>query len=314
MKKKLLELLLCPRCRNDLSLNAVREAFGEIETGNLVCTECRTIYPIVRFIPRFVHSDKYTESFSYEWQSYPKLQYGKESERVFKMKTGVDLRELKDKLVLDVGCGSGRFLDVVSRSGAEAVGFDMSYSVDEAFRNIGLRRNVHLIQADILNSPIRDQSFDLVYSIGVLHHTSDTKLSFLTLPRLLKRGGTVAVWVYVKWQQIGDPYVHVSESTTKLYRKFSTRLPRKILHLLCYAAVAHYHFKRLPVLGRFLGLVLVTSEHPDWRWRVLDTLDWYSPKYQFRHTNGEVLEWFKEAGLENVRALSFPVSVTGRRA
>jgi len=46
----------------------------------------------------------------------------------------------------------------------------------------------------------------------------------------------------------------------------------------------------------------------DWRWRVLDTFDWYSPRYQSWHTHHEVFGWFKENGLEQVEVLAPSVS------
>jgi SAM-dependent methyltransferase len=290
-----------------------KETCGEIEAGNLICGKCQRVFPIVRSIPRFVGSDEYAKNFTYEWRAYPTLQYGKESEEVFQTKTGFDVLQLDGKLVLDVGCGSGRFLDVVSRFGAEAVGFDLSYSVDAAFEAIGRRRNVHLVQADLFRPPFKDGSFDLVYSIGVLPSTPSPQVAFSMLPKLLKRGGTVAVWVYVKWQQSGDGSTRIRESTTKLYRKITTRLPMRFLHHLCYASIPLYHLKRPPIIGTLLSLALVTSSHPNWKWRVLDTFDWYAPKYQFRHTSTEVTQWFREAGLTDVRILAFPVSVSGRR-
>ena len=48
-----------------------------------------------------------------------------------------------------------------------------------------------------------------------------------------------------------------------------------------------------------------------WRWRVLDTFDWYSPRYQSWHTHHEVFGWFKENGLEQVEVLAPSVSQIG---
>jgi hypothetical protein len=50
---------------------------------------------------------------------------------------------------------------------------------------------------------------------------------------------------------------------------------------------------------------------PDWRW--LDTFDWYSPQFQWKHTYDEVRRWFREAGLVELAEGPFPVSVRGVR-
>jgi hypothetical protein len=42
------------------------------------------------------------------------------------------------------------------------------------------------------------------------------------------------------------------------------------------------------------------STHPDWRIRVCDTFDWYSPQFQWHHTEEEVEEWFKERGMKEI--------------
>ena len=59
--------------------------------------------------------------------------------------------------------------------------------------------------------------------------------------------------------------------------------------------------------------ILESSDHPRWRWRVLDTFDWYAPRYQWRHRYPEVAAWFREAGLEITGILEPPVSIQGRR-
>jgi hypothetical protein len=54
--------------------------------------------------------------------------------------------------------------------------------------------------------------------------------------------------------------------------------------------------------------------HDDPQWRVLDTFDWYSPWYQSKHTYEEVFRWFEDAGLEDLRVILQPISVSGRKA
>lgn len=196
MKRRILDILACPRCRGDLLLETTKIACGEVKEGVLRCAKCQSGFPIVRFIPRFVRSDTYVDSFSFEWKTYRKLQFGRESEDSFVLRTKFTQEELKGKLVLDAGCGSGRYIDVALKWGAEVVGFDLSYSVDEALDNFGLQERLHLVQADVFSPPFREAAFDYIYSIGVLHHTPNTKRAFLSLPALLKRGGRISIWVY----------------------------------------------------------------------------------------------------------------------
>jgi len=62
-----------------------------------------------------------------------------------------------------------------------------------------------------------------------------------------------------------------------------------------------------------LAYAIPMAHNPDPKWRVLDTFDWYSPWYQSKHTYEEVFRWFEECGLEDLRVVMQPISVTGRR-
>jgi hypothetical protein len=84
--------------------------------------------------------------------------------------------------------------------------------------------------------------------------------------------------------------------------------------VLSYAAAPLYYLWTLPVLGWVMRSLAFISLERDWRWRVLDTFDWYSPRYQSWHTHHEVFGWFKENGLEQVEVLAPSVSQIGMKA
>jgi hypothetical protein len=73
-----------------------------------------------------------------------------------------------------------------------------------------------------------------------------------------------------------------------------------------------YHIQRIPLLGPPLQLLMPISMNRDWRWRVLDTFDWYAPRYQSKHTYPEVYRWFREAGLVDIALMDSPVCARGR--
>ena len=183
MKHRLADLLVCPDCTASLELEIRARDQEEILAGLLRCGRCRCDFPIQEGIPRFVPSDAYAASFSFEWKKWQRTQFDtesqKRSESTFVVSTGKRPQELAGKLVLDVGCGSGRFMDVLARAGAEIVGLDLSLAVEVARQNLGCRPNCHLVQADALSPPFRPGTFDFAYSIGALHHTSDSRQAFL---------------------------------------------------------------------------------------------------------------------------------------
>jgi ubiquinone/menaquinone biosynthesis C-methylase UbiE/uncharacterized protein YbaR (Trm112 family) len=309
MNPDFLPLLICPQCQSELHVQGSPSSGREVRVDTLTCGDGHS-FPVVRGVPRFVASDGYAANFGFEWNLHNKTQLdtaaSRESEEEFETKTGFTPEELKGKLVLDVGCGMGRFSDVVSRWGATAVGIDLTSAVDAASGNLAGRENVHLAQADVFKMPFREKTFDFIFSLGVLHHTPDTRAAFNQLPRLLKPGGKMAVWVY---STLMKDWCRPSD----VYRNVTTRLPKKVLYALCQVAVPLYHVNMAPGIGRVTRRILPISTHPNRQWRVLNTFDWYSPKYQWKHSDDEVRQWFERQGLVAITPLSFPTSMQGMR-
>jgi SAM-dependent methyltransferase len=317
MKRDLTDLLCCPYCHGDLKLHDETPEQREVESGRLFCTPCNIAYPIVRGIPRFVDSDQYVGSFSYEWNRWNRVQLDiangrKESEETFAEKTSFTPEELRGKVVLDVGCGAGRFLDVASRWGARVIGVDLSFAVEASHQNVGNRENVSVIQADVFHLPFRPATFDAIFSIGVLHHTRDTREAFLQLPKLLKEGGDIAVWLYYYQDKV---YNAASDFWRAVLRPF----PTSVVYAWSWLIVTLFSWLwAQPIMSRrpwgHLRRILPVNTHPDRQWRILDTFDWYSPRYQDKECSpARVLGWCQESHIRGVRVLDFLTSIRGRR-
>lgn len=108
------------------------------------------------------------------------------------------LEMCRGKRVLEIGCGIGKDARFLTENGIEYYGLDYSSrSVELATRHfslLGLRRR--FLNADAAALPFPDQSFDLVFSIGVLHHTPETARACRELVRITRPGGTVRVMLY----------------------------------------------------------------------------------------------------------------------
>lgn len=165
MHPKFLNILCCPRTGASLNLK-VDEALadGSIGRGTLVTDSGEHSYPILKGIPRFVDKEVYAQSFGYEWQKWSRVQFEAENvggpmaghtEKMFDATTGFSENVLKDKLVIEFGCGPGRFLDIVRRRGGIAVGLDMSMAVEPARQNFSGDTDVLIVQGDILNPPFK---------------------------------------------------------------------------------------------------------------------------------------------------------------
>jgi SAM-dependent methyltransferase len=242
-------------------------------------------------------------AYGLQWNRY-RIIRPEEDRATFRSRTGLAAADLDGKLVLDAGCGMGRYLRTAAESSARLiVGLDLSRAVVAARELTALSPSVAVVRGDLLRVPLAPGSFDQIYSLGVLDHTPDPRAAFLELARLLKPGGRIAIWVYpreralVEWIMNGQ-------------RALSTRLPVGLLEILCRLSVPVGGLKRRlmsscwrPVQRLGVALHLFTigvSMHPDPEVRVCDTLDWYAPRFMSRHTVDEINGWFRDAGLTNL--------------
>jgi ubiquinone/menaquinone biosynthesis C-methylase UbiE len=112
----------------------------------------------------------------------------------------VQFERWRDKRVLEIGCGLGTDAINFARAGADYTGVDLTERsielVQRRFDFENLRGNLQT--ADAENLPFADNTFDLIYSHGVLHHTPDTQKAINEAHRVLKPGGTAMVMLYHK--------------------------------------------------------------------------------------------------------------------
>ncbi len=158
--------------------------------------------PFVGGVPRFVSGvDTYVRSFSKQWSVFAATQLDSASNSRLALqdlvsKTQVSPDDFSGKVVLDVGVGIGRHAEYFCKSGAFVIGVDMSSSIEQSSHNLRLSPNFVAIQADLFNLPFRPNSFDLVYSVGVLHHTPSWSLGLAAIGNFVKHAGLLSVWLY----------------------------------------------------------------------------------------------------------------------
>jgi uncharacterized protein YbaR (Trm112 family) len=121
MAPELIALLSCPACQQG-SLAVRRHLIG--------CVDCDAQFPIVNGVPRFLKHQGYAESFGLQWNKHRQVQLDSHTHlplsrnRLFAA-TGWPER-LEDELILEVGCGAGRFTEVLMTTGARVLSFDLS--------------------------------------------------------------------------------------------------------------------------------------------------------------------------------------------
>jgi len=316
MQLKLLNILACPKCQGDvLCISAETNVDDEVVSGRLECKSCNSNFPIRSGIPRFVSEDNYTKSFGFQWNLFKYEQIdGNEnedlSERRFYSETGWTRESMKDKWILDAGCGAGRFLDIASRSGCNVVGIDMSNAVEAAAETMQGRRNVHLVQASIYELPFMAGAFDACYSLGVLQHTPDPLKAVKSLPCVLKEDGEIAVTIYERkpWTWINAKYL--IRPITKRINKKALLLLIKMLMPVLYPLTSFLF--GLPVMGRVFKFVIPVADYAHspglllkqrYRCVTLDTFDMLSPEFDFPQTRKEVEAALSDAGVVGIKRL-----------
>ena len=202
LRESLIPRLMCPACGGTFSLRADARAAEHVLSGSLDCQRCGRQYPIRGGVPRLLSFPELSpekkataEGFGYAWRTFNSLTPDYE-EQFLSWLEPIGREFFAGKVVLEGGCGKGRHTFLSAQFGAkEIIAVDLSEAVEAAFANTRHLPNVHIVQADLYNLPLRPE-FDFAFSIGVLHHLPDPEGGFQKLVEKLRPGGTISAWVY----------------------------------------------------------------------------------------------------------------------
>jgi ubiquinone/menaquinone biosynthesis C-methylase UbiE/uncharacterized protein YbaR (Trm112 family) len=311
---RLSDVLICVDCGGGL-----RAEGGEV----LRCSNCGEPYEVkagtARMLPRELRRSsldessntqlkaRTAESFAYEWEAFGDTR--PEWSKNFLDHMQPHPPEFFDGIsVLDVGTGSGRHAKIAASLGARVVAVDLGSSIDVARRN--LPPEVITVQADAEALPLAPASFDFVMSIGVLHHLPDTERALRGLVRYVRPGGRLHVYVY--WMPPRPGHRLILRGVT-LARRFTTRLPHRLLHVACYPLAAvlfgtivlpYRTMRYVPRLERIAD-ALPLKAYADYPFGVLvnDQFDRFSAPIERRFTQDEAERMMRDAGLVDVVVL-----------
>jgi len=309
MKERTLGSFRCISCGAPSLTPLPQELIGEeIVEGSLLCNGCGVSYPIKNGIPRFVSNENYSQSFGFQWNKHAKTQLDSYTGLPISRKRLLDTTgwptDLSGQVILEAGCGAGRFTEVLLRTGAEIFSFDYSTAVEANWRNNGHSLDLHLFQADIYNVPLRPASFDKVLCLGVLQHTPDPEGAVKSLAKYVRPGGELVVDIYKKSLQSMLHWKYLLRPLTKrmnqeaLYKAINQTVPlllpiaRSLQRLLGRAGA-----RLLPIVEySYLGL----SEELNMEWAILDTFDMYSPAHDHPQSARTLERWLREAELADI--------------
>ena len=329
MKEDLLNILACPSCKGDLSLKIEDGDMKYVKKGFFNCVNCKYEYQIVEDIPYFASSIAHKgvrnqfETYSYWFEALHNKQSIIDDECFSKFHNSIRLepKEFKEKVVLDAGCGNGRFSYVVSNYEPKLlVSFDISRGLNKA-REAILEDNpsakIAFIQGDLTCPPFKKNSFDIAFSWGVTHHTPDTKKTFCTISDLINLEGKLGIFVYpfnpiydYRKQYLGLIAYLRSYLLIKPFRFICSRLPVWLV-LLIFQPI--YYFERLIGFGIFGNHGPPPNKfEKDRYFRVV--VDRFKTRYASEHTLEEIIKWFTDKNYNELKVGFEPrVSITGKK-
>jgi SAM-dependent methyltransferase len=233
-------------------------------------------------------------------------------------------------LLVDAGCGAGMSVlellgPVVPR--LRYLGVDVSEAVDVArdrFSERGLAAG--FLQADICDLPLPERSVDLIFSEGVLHHTSSTERTLKSLALLLKQGGRILFYVYRRkgpLREFTDDHIRATLQTMPPAEAWRAMEPLTKLGISLGELDAEIDIPepidllgipagRINVQRLFYWHVAKVFYRPEFTFDEMNhvNFDWYAPAYAHRQTPEEVRSWCAEAGLEVERLVAEEAGIT----
>ena len=156
----------------------------------------------------------------------------------------MEFENFRDARLLEIGCGMGTDLLQFSRGGARCIGIDLTSRSIEITQHRFKLYGAHgaFMISDGEHLPFRDESFDVVYSNGVLHHTPDPRKAFLSLASKVKKGGHISAWVYG-----AENNEWITKYVNPVREGFTSKISQPVL----------YQLSKLPTLSLFLTTKLV---------------------------------------------------------
>jgi len=238
---------------------------------------------------------KTIEYFGYEWKKFTNWGWLEEDNipkeecikydggfvsntiSAFKIKslmTGEDLSS--GKLVLDAGCGNGRFSNQAAKYGAEVIGVDIGTgTVEAAYENTKEMDNIHIIQGDLFKLPFKKN----------IMHTGDAYRAFKSIASHVKTGGGFTAHVYHKLNPVW-------EINDFLLRKITTNM--SVENNVKFANFMSKLGRSLLKMGLFNVANLFVRVQPT----LIHMYDWYSAPIATHPTYGEVRRWYIENNFE----------------
>ena len=177
----------------------------------------------------------YSSNFGIQWNKFPLTQfdsytgYPLTKNRLFN-NSGWDFKELKNKLVIELGSGAGRFTEVLSSTGCFLVSVEMSDAINVNANN-NKSENIIYLKSSLNNLDFLNNLFDFVLCYGVAQHTPNLINTYKSCYAFGKDGGKISIDHYIK---------SVYPTTKSIWRPLTKRINPKILFKIIKFYIPYY--------------------------------------------------------------------------
>ncbi|MDQ1284101.1 MAG: methyltransferase 11 protein [Patescibacteria group bacterium] len=254
------------------------------------------------------HQKKTAESFAYEWNNIYKENDFEKNNFLHFLSPFIKEEDLKGRMTLDIGCGSGRFTKQAALCGTKiSFGTDLGESVELAYKLTKNLENICIVQADIYSMPFKNQ-FDIAYSIGVLHHLPRPQEGFSLLSKVLKPEGKMLIWVYNRRNNKRALYFY------EPLRSVFKGIPQPLLYKLCYIPGGIVHLLNYSThFCNFIGAEKLAKKMPfayyanfPFNMKLNDAFDVLATPKSNYYYREQIEKWFSDANLREIKAFEHP--------
>jgi SAM-dependent methyltransferase len=206
----------------------------------------------------------------------------------------------------DLGCGSGRWAQLVAPRVGRLHCIDPSDAIDVARRNLAGHPNCELHRASVDAMPVADASMDFGYSLGVLHHVPDTEAGVRACVAKLKPGAPFLLYLYYAFDNRPGWFRAVWRASDLLRRVISS-LPHPVRYWVSQILAAGVYLplartaKMLERAGRDVAHFPL-SAYRNYTFYTMrtDALDRFGTRLEQRFTRREIIDMMERAGLDRV--------------
>jgi ubiquinone/menaquinone biosynthesis C-methylase UbiE len=253
------------------------------------------------------------EGFGDEWERYDQTALSQdELKLLFERYFGIfPWERLNSSSVgFDMGCGSGRWAQLVAPRVGRLICIDPSSAINVAKANLDNFDNCEFIQGGVGGRVLDEASMDFGYSLGVLHHVPNTLEAIKECASFLKKGSPFLLYLYYKFDNRSKWFVLIWKCS-EIIRSFVSKLPHSLRYIVSVAIATLVYFplakmaKLLELAGLRSSLIeaMPLASYRDLSFYTMrtDALDRFGTQLEQRFTKAEITAMLTAAGFENIQ-------------